>query len=125
MPPSVHSQRACSAQLYDTPGVHLAHRMSAHLLPDELRSMLPRGRLKPYTPKPSKSGYAGCSFFWGGLARFDVREAPLSIRLTFNGFGLKVAHSFPYPSARRVATPSLLQPLSPTRHVLRARCVIP
>merc|ERR1712050_260815 len=80
------------SQLYDTPGVHLAHRMSALLLPEELKAMLPRGRLKPFTPKPKAGGFAGSSFFWGGLVRLDVVEAPLSLRLTFNAFGVQVTH---------------------------------
>ena len=52
--------------------------------------MLPRGRMRPYTPMPPEGGYAGASFFWGGLVRIDVVDAPLSMRLTFNAFGLKV-----------------------------------
>ena len=74
------------------PGVHLAHRMSAHLLPEELKTLLPRGRMKPHTPPPVVGGYGGSSFFWGGLARIDVLQAPLSLRLTFNAFNLSVTH---------------------------------
>lgn len=68
--------------LFDTPGLHLSHRLTASLLPEELKSMIPRGRIKPYTPRP-ETGLEGCSFFWGGLVRVDVRKAPLSARLTF------------------------------------------
>jgi hypothetical protein len=32
-------------------GVHLHHRMSARLLPAELAMTMPRGRMRPYTPR--------------------------------------------------------------------------
>ena len=40
------------SMLFDTPGLHLPHRLSAHLLPEELGAILPRGRINPYTPPP-------------------------------------------------------------------------
>jgi len=78
-----------ASMLFDTPGVHLAHRLSAQLLPAELKSILPRGRIKPYTPIATTA--AGSSYFWGGLARIDVLEAPICIRLSFvTAYSLKV-----------------------------------
>ena len=72
------------SMLFDTPGLHLAHRLSASLLPAELKAILPRGKIKPYTPSPEgAAGFQGTSVFWGGLARFDVLQAPPSARLTF------------------------------------------
>mmetsp|Transcript_46672 Transcript_46672/g.77203 ORF Transcript_46672/g.77203 Transcript_46672/m.77203 type:complete len:490 (+) Transcript_46672:161-1630(+) len=76
------------SKLYDTPGVHLQHRISTHLLPDELKVVLPRGRMRPYTP-PSPS-VVPTTFFWGGLARFDVVTAPKALRLSFCAFNLRV-----------------------------------
>lgn len=91
------------SKLYDTPGVHLSHRLSAQLLPAELAQLRPRGRLKPYTPRMPGAdadgagggsgglqGLQGRTFFWGGLARVDVTRCPSSLRLTFCGFGPKV-----------------------------------
>ena len=69
--------------------MHLPHRLSAQLLPSELSSFAPRGRMKPYTP-PLGAGLQGTSLFWGGVARFDVVAAPVAARLSFCGFGLKV-----------------------------------
>ena len=72
------------SMLFDTPGLHLAHRLTASLLPDELKAIQPRGKIKPYTPAPADgAGLAGSSLFWGGLARLDVIDAPPSARLTF------------------------------------------
>jgi nitric-oxide synthase len=80
------------SMLFDTPGLHLAHRLSASLLPDELRAILPRGRVKPYTPVLD-GHLAGTSFFWGGLVRVDVLAAPLCARLTFvSPYTLRVSH---------------------------------
>ena len=70
------------SRLFDTPGLHVPHRLSAQLLPEELRKILPRGRIKPYTP-PLDGPLEGKSFFWGGLVRVDVLEAPLAARLSF------------------------------------------
>ena len=85
------------SKLYDTPGVHLSHRLSAQLLPSELSQLSPRGRLKPHTPRMPDAGSGGGlrglqgrTFFWGGLARIDVTACPSSLRLTFCGFGPKV-----------------------------------
>lgn len=72
------------SRLFDTPGLHLAHRLSASLLPSELKAMIPRGKMRPYTPLPETgAGFEGCSFFWGGLVRIDVLQAPLNARFTF------------------------------------------
>ena len=78
------------SKLYDTPGVHLPHRLSAQLLPSELSSFAPRGRMKPYTPPPAEATQ-GASLFWGGVARVDIVKAPQALRLSFCGFGLRVA----------------------------------
>jgi len=76
------------SQLYDTPGVHLQHRMSAQLLPRELQAVQPRGRMRPYTPQQLAA--PGSTFFWGGLVRFDIREAPSALRLTFCAYPMSV-----------------------------------
>ena len=67
-------------------------------LPSELRAILPRGRIKPYTPAVAAA--SGSSFFWGGLARIDVLEAPLCARLTFvTAYALKVEQCREAPEA--------------------------
>ena len=81
-----------SSKLFDTPGVHLPHRLSAQLLPAELKAILPRGKMRPYTPVTA-AALAGSSFFWGGLARIDIVEAPPAMRLTFaSAYTLRVTH---------------------------------
>ena len=76
------------SKLYDTPGIHLQHRLSAQLLPRELKAVLPRGRMRPHTPQQLAA--PGSTFFWGGLARFDIRDAPSALRLTFCAHNLTV-----------------------------------
>ena len=79
------------SMLFDTPGLHLPHRLSAQLLPSELRAILPRGRIAPYTPKVERP-LPGTSFFWGGLVRVDVLQAPLCARLSFvSAYALRVS----------------------------------
>lgn len=76
------------SMLFDTPGVHLAHRLSASLLPEELKAILPRGKIKPYTPVVAA---ARKTFFWGGLVRIDVVQAPLCARFSFvSAYSLQV-----------------------------------
>lgn len=103
-----------ASMLFDTPGVHLAHRLSAQLLPAELKAILPRGKMRPYTPVSAAP--AGSSYFWGGLCRVDVVEAPACLRLSFvTAYDLKVtvcedtdgATAFYDAEAGRTLTPPL------------------
>ncbi|GBG82436.1 hypothetical protein CBR_g34812, partial [Chara braunii] len=136
--------------LFDTPGIHLHHRMPAVVDPADLPLLAPRRRMRPYivsAPIPdeparkarhddeglhwgtlptdtvsgqsfvtaiggaaagdqsgleiatgaaaenrvqargagSKTGLAGWSLFWGGLARIDILQAPPSAKLAFYG----------------------------------------
>lgn len=84
------------SKLYDTPGVHLAHRMPAQLTPAELAAVAPRRAIRPFTP--AEPAVAGTSYFLGGLARIDVVAAPPSMRLSFCAFGLRV-HTVPTAEA--------------------------
>lgn len=73
--------------LYDTPGVHLHHRMAAAVSPEDLPLLAPRKRLTGRliaAPNPSIS-LVGQSLFWGGIVRIDVLEAPENVALTFYG----------------------------------------
>jgi nitric-oxide synthase len=98
--------------LYDTPGVHLHHRVPHLLSPDELRLLHPRRALAPYvcavaadssgggggdpgasSSSPSSSSSPLASYVWGGLVRVDVLSAPDDASLAFYG-----------PAAMRVAT---------------------
>jgi len=105
--------------LYDTPGVHLHHRVPHLLSPSELRLLHPRRALAPYVaacgaagagaggaavagaaaPLPAPLAAADddaprlASFVWGGLVRVDVLSAPDDAALAFYG-----------PPAMRVAT---------------------
>lgn len=62
--------------MYDTPGVHLHHRMAAAVSPEDLPALAPRKRLAGRviaSPDPALS-LVGQSLFWGGLVRIDVLE---------------------------------------------------
>ncbi|KAF8070981.1 nitric oxide synthase [Scenedesmus sp. PABB004] len=99
--------------LYDTPGVHLHHRVPHMLTPAELRLLHPRKRLLAYAPptplevvraqeeeEEDGAGGAGgyglpaprprpksvsASYVWSGLARVDVLSGPPSTQLVFYG----------------------------------------
>ena len=89
--------------LMDTPGLHLPHR-SLHIIPpDDVARLLPRKQLRPFVPpspgqlqvdaKSAAAGLGGlgpllpsagsASYFWGGLARIDVLDAPPGTFLVF------------------------------------------
>jgi nitric-oxide synthase len=87
--------------LYDTPGVVLHHRVNGMLDGGELAALAQRGPVRPREAPPplARDGAQllpdaprGCAFFWEGLVRVDVLEAPPGARLLFWG-----------PEAMRVA----------------------
>ncbi|KAF6256744.1 hypothetical protein COO60DRAFT_85689 [Scenedesmus sp. NREL 46B-D3] len=98
--------------LYDTPGVHLHHRIPHMLTPDELRLLHPRKRLMAFSPptpldivraqededgvedaatdtssssSSSKPNTVTASYIWSGLVRVDVLSGPPSCSLAFHG----------------------------------------
>lgn len=58
--------------LYDTPGLHLHHRIPHMLTPEENKQLHPRKRVKRYAVGPLHTGQ---SLAWGGLVRLDVVES--------------------------------------------------
>lgn len=110
--------------VYDTPGIHLTHRLTHLLNLKELRLLHPTRRLASYVPptpfeiskqqlqrRNMESGRfqdgdilavfdeepeeASGSYFWGGIARIDVLQAPVSLGLVFVGPRVLKAHAFP------------------------------
>ena len=88
--------------LYDTPGLHLHHRVPHILTPEENKELHPRKRLKGFVPSPSPAQVitdaisnsrmngesevmAMATYNWGGLARIDVLACPPETQLVFNG----------------------------------------
>ncbi len=87
-------------KLYDTPGLHIHHRMPHILTPDENKELHPRKRLVGRTvPAPAfsrardvldssdvseKSDTHTC-YAWGGLVRIHVVDCPDGTSLTFFG----------------------------------------
>ena len=65
--------------LYDTPGVHLHHRMAAAVNPEDLPLLAPRKRLAGRVISASNPSISlvGQSLFWGGIARIDILEVSL------------------------------------------------
>ncbi|BDA41159.1 probable nitric oxide-associated protein 1 at N-terminal half [Coccomyxa sp. Obi] len=91
--------------LYDTPGVHLQHRLQHLLDPALTKQLLPKGKLKPFVPprpqelatqaqlgasSATRRVAASGTYFWGGLVRIDVLGAPVSTSLAF--YGPKAMH---------------------------------
>ncbi|KAL3152747.1 hypothetical protein ABBQ38_012336 [Trebouxia sp. C0009 RCD-2024] len=98
--------------LFDTPGIHLHHRLPHLLTPEELKQMHPRRRLRPYYPpapedlaQEEDEGAAGSSsmtnesvsatYQWGGVARLDVVSAPPGTALVFYGPPALHVHAMP------------------------------
>lgn len=100
--------------LFDTPGLHLHHRVPHILTPEENKELHPRKKLRGYVaPPPSELAMASqttvnlesspqthndegevpeeaqepalASYIWGGLARVDVLECPPETQLIFYG----------------------------------------
>ncbi|CAD7697733.1 unnamed protein product [Ostreobium quekettii] len=82
--------------LYDTPGVHLFHRVPHILSPGDVRRLHPRKKLRPYVPPTPLTICSGtrvfddespvsATYLWGTLARIDVVEAPRDTTLVFYG----------------------------------------
>ncbi|KAL4421002.1 hypothetical protein ABPG77_008839 [Micractinium sp. CCAP 211/92] len=105
---------ASGGMLYDTPGLHLHHRVPHLLTPQENKQLHPRRKIRPYVP-PSPSelleattaacsmpggagGAAGpadappaggtcnvATYFWGGLVKLQVLGCPPDTELVFYG----------------------------------------
>lgn len=88
------------SRLHDTPGVHLHHRVTARLPPDDVRAVAVRQPLRgvgaPVSPAMLSQLAAGVrarelerqsgwSVLWGGFLRVDIVSAPPSMRLVFFG----------------------------------------
>jgi nitric-oxide synthase len=86
--------------LHDTPGVHLHHRVTARLPPDDVKALAPRAPLRgigaPVSPRllaqlatgargRRLEGERGWSVLWGGFLRVDLLEMPACARLVFFG----------------------------------------
>ena len=101
--------------LYDTPGLHLEHRLIHMMVPSEVKAVLPRRPLSPYIAKTPASllfeslaaredeggedfdhldemldrsegsGGASATYLWGDVARIDVTSCPMSTHLVFTG----------------------------------------
>lgn len=110
--------------VFDTPGIHITHRLTHLLNLKELRSLHPTRRLASYVPpapyeiskqqlqrRNLESGRfqdgdvlavfdeepeeASGSYFWGGIAQIDILQAPVSLGLVFVGPRVLKAHAFP------------------------------
>jgi nitric-oxide synthase len=106
--------------LYDTPGVHLHHRVPHLLSPEELKLLHPRRALAPYvvgvgvsapgaeaSAAPSSSPPPS-SLVWGGLVRVDVLSAPEDAALAFYGPPAMRVASFSHPSSLPPPLPAAL-----------------
>ncbi|KAL0044056.1 hypothetical protein WJX82_006266 [Trebouxia sp. C0006] len=108
---------ASGGALFDTPGVHLHHRLPHLLSPEELKELHPRKRLRPYyppmpqdlTPQEEEDEtatgssanaidmtmLASATYQWGGVARLDIVSAPPSTALAFYGPPALHVHALP------------------------------
>ena len=86
---------AAGGMLYDTPGLHLHHRLPHMLTPDENKVLHPRKKLRPYIP-PCQPGNEGRGVYeWGGIAKIELSGCPENTTVVFYG-----------PSALKVQTPA-------------------
>lgn len=85
-------------KIFDTPGVHLHHRLAAVVHSEDLPALAPQSRLRGQNfqvdhlatdnemgSKDLSSGLNGFSIFWGGLARVDLLKVQPETCLTFYG----------------------------------------
>ena len=77
--------------LYDTPGLHIHHRLPHILTPDENKALHPRKRLNGFiAPSPGNVCDARdehACYSWGGLVRIHILSCPDDTVLTFFGPG--------------------------------------
>jgi nitric-oxide synthase len=97
-------------KLYDTPGLHIHHRMPHILTPDENKGLHPRKRLVGQTlgvdaAHDHGSTYDGTAtkgthpcYAWGGLVRIHVVDAPAGTSLTFFGPEALELSTKPFPT---------------------------
>lgn len=79
---------ASGGVLYDTPGLHLHHRLPHILLPEEIKLLNPRKQLRSFVaPSPSsiEGDGQGVVYFWGGLAKIEILNPNSETQLVFYG----------------------------------------
>eukprot|EP01023_Acetabularia_acetabulum_P011386 TRINITY_DN15231_c0_g1_i2.p3 TRINITY_DN15231_c0_g1~~TRINITY_DN15231_c0_g1_i2.p3 ORF type:complete len:226 (-),score=34.84 TRINITY_DN15231_c0_g1_i2:395-1072(-) len=88
---------ASGGVLYDTPGVHLSHRIIHRLLPNELKELLQlRKRVGTYVaPMPSEVSEKGVTYLWGALVRLDVTQFTPDVKFVFHGPQILRVYSIP------------------------------
>uniref|UniRef100_A0A061RY59 Nitric-oxide synthase, plant n=1 Tax=Tetraselmis sp. GSL018 TaxID=582737 RepID=A0A061RY59_9CHLO len=88
---------ASGGSLYDTPGLHIHHRLPHLLTPDELKEIHPRRRLTAYLAPPVETApgasEGSATYLWGGLVRIDVVDA--GTQLAFYGPPVMKAYALP------------------------------
>jgi len=72
--------------LYDTPGLHIHHRLPHILTPDENKLLHPKKKIQGYTPEnPTTTREHHTCYCWGGLVRVHVVGCPDTTSLIFYG----------------------------------------
>lgn len=72
--------------LYDTPGLHIHHRLPHILTPEENKLLHPKKRIQAFTPEsPTSTRDHHTCYCWGGLVRVHVLGCPEKTSLTFFG----------------------------------------
>ncbi|KAK9841746.1 hypothetical protein WJX81_000306 [Elliptochloris bilobata] len=108
---------AAGGVLYDTPGVHLAHRLPHLLGPELARALHPRGPLRAFRAPapaqlPTEAGAASAArpatgtYLWGGLARIDVLAAPAATELIFYSSEVMRVIAAPLPAGPSASAPA-------------------
>ena len=88
--------------LYDTPGLHIHHRMPHILTPDENKGLHPRKRLvgravpAPAFSRARDTPETHTCYAWGGLVRVHVVDCPDGTSLTFFGPDVLELTSVPF-----------------------------
>eukprot|EP01025_Chloroclados_australasicus_P049716 TRINITY_DN567_c2_g1_i1.p1 TRINITY_DN567_c2_g1~~TRINITY_DN567_c2_g1_i1.p1 ORF type:complete len:487 (-),score=53.01 TRINITY_DN567_c2_g1_i1:340-1800(-) len=72
--------------LYDTPGVHLSHRLIHYLLPEDLKELQLRKKVVQYVaPSPIEAEEKAVTYLWGAVVRVDVEKCTEDVQFVFQG----------------------------------------
>lgn len=95
---------ASGGTLFDTPGLHLHHRLPHILTPEENKEIHPKKRLQGYVPplpeNVMNNGDFHACYSWGGIVRVHVLDCPIGTGLTFFGPPCLRVEAFEFETAK-------------------------
>lgn len=99
---------ASGGTLFDTPGLHLHHRLPHILTPEENKEIHPKKKLQGYVPMlpeefMKNDNFHAC-YSWGGIMRVHVLDCPIGTTLTFFGPPCLRVEAFEFETSKVLAT---------------------